>query len=181
MLVQSWRRVAADSLHRKTKKKHIKNYAFTRRVSKLKYANFTLTLRQPYAAAIAALRDGTITRNNSLKIKRWNVILEFPMVFCVMVTYLLPYINSSGMNFPYVVLSQTDRQTDRQTGRQAGRQADRQGSLGPRLHYMNCYCMNFKIITDALHYIIWYQSCFQMIVVMSSRWMVPTRKFPKGH
>ena len=44
----------ADSLHRKTKK-HIKMYAFTRRVSKLKYANFTLTLRQPYAAEIAAL------------------------------------------------------------------------------------------------------------------------------
>ena len=38
-------------------KKHIKIYAFTRRVSKLKYASFTLTLRQPYAAEIAALRS----------------------------------------------------------------------------------------------------------------------------
>ena len=57
MLVQSWRRVVADSLHRKTQK-HIKIYAFTRRVSKLKHANFTLTLRQPHAAEIAALSLG---------------------------------------------------------------------------------------------------------------------------
>ena len=41
----------------KHKKKHIRIYAFTRRVSKLKYASFTLTLRQPYAAEIAALRS----------------------------------------------------------------------------------------------------------------------------
>ena len=60
VLVQSWRRVVADSLHRKTPKKHkkftAKFYALTRRVSKLTYASVTLTLRQPYAAEIAALR-----------------------------------------------------------------------------------------------------------------------------
>ena len=45
----------------------MKIYAFTRRVSKLKYANFTLTLRQPYAAEIAALSAlPTILRNSDL-------------------------------------------------------------------------------------------------------------------
>ena len=48
---------AGSSLTRSIRKhkKHIRIDAFTRRVSKLKYASLTLTLRQPYAAEITAL------------------------------------------------------------------------------------------------------------------------------